>query len=546
VPPLNVNTNTVTFTMWIYPNSDIIVPSVGLFMNRNGGDAAGFCFGLNVQTNGEGESMAELGYTWNTNSSATYNWHSGLYPIGTAWNFVACVITPSNTTIYLDYVTSGAYGLTTNVSKSVLAITNAPEAFSGGTTWIGSDNYSNGRTFDGAIDEVAVFTNALTEAQIQDLFFKGLGRTSSGTPPWFLIQPTPASQTVFGGETIQLSDQGQGYPDPAYTWQSSPDGATWTTLADGAGIVGSHSNILTYTLGNSYLKLYFQAVLANMYGSVTSSPPVVVNVNPIPAGLWTVNFQFTNNVNTGTYIGLGRFTGNGILGSGTYWNSIANTGSAAGTFTSTSDFLDDGATHSGVVATHVSGGGYSSEASAAVAPNILLDAYSQIYATNATGNLVFTHVPDGRYNLALYGIDGNFADRGTVFTVHGVSQTTSNAQAVVFVAGDNVVLYTNVLVTNGTLSVDINVNTNISEWAGTNWEGSFNGAQLQLTTAGPNVWSITNKGTNLVLTWVGGGLMQSTNLSTGAGWVTNTAVSPYMFAPTGAQRFFRIVNYHFP
>jgi hypothetical protein len=272
----------------------------------------------------------------------------------------------------------------------------------------------------------------------------------------------------------------------------------------------------------------------------------VVNVNPIPAGLWTVNFQFTNNVNTGTYIGLGRFTGNGILGSGTYWNSIANTGSAAGTFTSTSDFLDDGATHSGVVATHVSGGGYSSEASAAVAPNILLDAYSQIYATNATGNLVFTHVPDGRYNLALYGIDGNFADRGTVFTVHGVSQTTSNAQAVVFVAGDNVVLYTNVLVTNGTLSVDINVNTNISEWAGTNWEGSFNGAQLQLTTAGPNVWSITNKGTNLVLTWVGGGLMQSTNLSTGAGWVTNTAVSPYMFAPTGAQRFFRIVNYHFP
>ena len=38
VPPLNLNTNTVTFTMWIYinPNDNLILPSTGLFMNRNG------------------------------------------------------------------------------------------------------------------------------------------------------------------------------------------------------------------------------------------------------------------------------------------------------------------------------------------------------------------------------------------------------------------------------------------------------------------------------------------------------------------------------
>ena len=85
------------------------------------------------------------------------------------------------------------------------------------------------------------------------------------------------------------------------------------------------------------------------------------------------------------------------------------------------------------------------------------------------------------------------------------------------------VLYTNVLVTNGILSVNINANPNIALYGNTNWEGSFNGAQLQLTTAGPNIWSITNSGTNLVLAWAGGGLMQSTNLSAGAGWVATGA-----------------------
>jgi len=75
-------------------------------------------------------------------------------------------------------------------------------------------------------------------------------------------------------------------------------------------------------------------------------------------------------------------------------------------------------------------------------------------------------------------------------------------------------------------------------------EADFDGAQLELVAAGPDIWSITNKGTNMVLTFVGGGLMQSTNMS--GPWVTNTAVSPYTFAPTGAQRFFKVETSHFP
>ena len=69
-------------------------------MNRNGMDAAGIGFGSTIN----GAHMPCLAYTWNTNNSATYGWNSGLFPVAGVWNFVACVISPANTTMYLYYV----------------------------------------------------------------------------------------------------------------------------------------------------------------------------------------------------------------------------------------------------------------------------------------------------------------------------------------------------------------------------------------------------------------------------------------------------------
>ena len=107
-----------------------------------------------------------LAYTWNNNSAATYSWNSGLFPVANVWNFVACTITPSNTMMYLYYVT----GNTTDLFRAVNnGSANGSEAFSGGTTWLGSDNCNNGLNFYGWIDEVAIFTNSLGENRIQDL-----------------------------------------------------------------------------------------------------------------------------------------------------------------------------------------------------------------------------------------------------------------------------------------------------------------------------------------------------------------------------------------
>jgi hypothetical protein len=182
--------------------------------------------------------------------------------------------------------------------------------------------------------------------------------------------------------------------------------------------------------------------------------------------------------------------------------------------------------------------------------NVLLDQYCQIGDTNNGLNFFFTQVPKGIYNVALYGCTASYADRGVGFTVitNGVSagtQWVTNAQDTFFVPYDNTVVFTNLLITSGMLQVNaaialaVPLHTNSTE-------ADFNGVQLELVKAGPDISSITNQGTNLVLTWAGGGLMQSTNLSTGIGWVTNTAVSPFTFAPTGAQRFFKVETSHFP
>jgi len=179
--------------MWIYPKAATIHTGTGLFMNRNGADGAGIGFG--TATNGN--QMPCLTYTWNTNTSG---WNSGLFPVANVWNFVACTITPSNTVMYLYYAIPGNG---TNLFKAVNnANANVPEAFSGGTTWMGGDNFNNSLTLYGCIDEVAIFTNSLGESQIQDLFLKALG-LNTGVAPAITAQPTNAA--VFQGQTLQLA-----------------------------------------------------------------------------------------------------------------------------------------------------------------------------------------------------------------------------------------------------------------------------------------------------------------------------------------------------
>ena len=110
IPPLNLNTNTVTITAWIYP---VGTPGnyCGLAFCRSGGDASGLGFTLNGQ----------LGYTWNQDNPNTWQWNSFLFPPLNQWSFVALVISPASAIIYLCN--------TNGVQSATNAIANTAKTF---------------------------------------------------------------------------------------------------------------------------------------------------------------------------------------------------------------------------------------------------------------------------------------------------------------------------------------------------------------------------------------------------------------------------------
>ncbi len=155
IPALNLTTNTVTITGWIKRNG-AQAGGTGIFYSRAAGTISGLNFG---NTN-------ELRYTWNA-AFSTYTWDSGLTPPDGQWTFVALVIEPAQATLYMG---TNAATLTSAVNTT----THPLQAFAG-TTSIGHDPISPAdRFFNGSLDEIAIFDQALTEAQIRQII----------SPPW--------------------------------------------------------------------------------------------------------------------------------------------------------------------------------------------------------------------------------------------------------------------------------------------------------------------------------------------------------------------------
>jgi hypothetical protein len=536
-PSLNLNTNTVTITAWINPNGGEVA-NTGIFMWTNGTDKAGFNFG-GTSVNG----MAELGYVWDTNSPATSGFNSGLYPNANQWSFVALTITPTNSTIYLYYVDQNTGN--TNLLKASQAINNLSEPFSGGTTWIGSDT-SASRNFNGSLDEVAVFGKALSEAQVQGLFLKAIGAV--GVTPTVSASTLYPAASVYSGQNVELTASASGTVPLSLQWQSSPNASTWANIP-GATLATLLANPLT--VGT----VYYQLVASNPAGSATNTPtPVTYTALPAsPAGLWTANFQITNNVlNYTTGAGVGHYAGRGILGTGMYWNILPDTGGAfdfAARIDSVSDLKDDGATHSGIYCSFFNGSSFSS--ATAVQPdssdigNLL---YQWVTITSVTNAIQFHGVPDGTYNLVFYGCDGSFGDRGVTFTVHDSlhgDQTagTINASPIVpLQQGVNFVVFNNVHASGGTLSVDV-LPTSPVPTHNPNGEADVNGAQIQLVSydvAPPAVVvNETKSGSSLSVSWTEGILMTATNLT--GPWTPIYAPSPVSTTTTNKTQFYRVV-----
>ncbi len=253
LPALRLNSNAVTITAWVYPKGTPAYYS-GIVFCRTANDASGFNFTVNGQ----------LGYTWNQNNQDTWSWLSGLVPPAGKWSFIALVVSSSNAVAYL----CNANGL----SSATNAVASATEAFTGNTL-IGGDNADGGngaRTFNGVMDEVAIFNSALTQSQILNLYFNA----ASGAPRVGATIASPAD-TVFADTTVTLSAAVAGLAPFQYQWQKNEvnlEGATDASLVLTQAVV---------TNSGSY-----DVVVWNSSGTNQSSP-LVLTVNPAGAPVFT-------------------------------------------------------------------------------------------------------------------------------------------------------------------------------------------------------------------------------------------------------------------
>lgn len=163
------------------------------------------------------------------------------------WHFYAGVYDGANNYVYIDGVLDGE--------------SSASPGFSGDPNRhviLGGVGDYNGRNFLGSLSQVAVFTNALSAAQITALF----DDASSLVPE---IVQDPQSQAVNLGGTVTLSAAASGYPI-FYRWYLGS-----TPLSDVPGnILGSATANLTITNASGANAGSYTLVVTNSFGSVTS------------------------------------------------------------------------------------------------------------------------------------------------------------------------------------------------------------------------------------------------------------------------------------
>ena len=166
VPALNLNSNTVTISAWIKRNGEQAESYTGIVFTRDASSIAGLGFG------GTGPPdwaiNNELAYNWNDDMDA-WNFHSGLVIPDGEWVFVAVVVEPTKATLYLAEP-NDAPPYDYYLRSVINTINHSIEEFDG-VTRIAHDMQSTGRHFKGRIDDVRIYSRALSPSEIEQLAY---------------------------------------------------------------------------------------------------------------------------------------------------------------------------------------------------------------------------------------------------------------------------------------------------------------------------------------------------------------------------------------
>lgn len=168
IPALGLTTTNFTITGWV-KRSGAQTSFSGLVFSRNAGNRGA---GLMLANNG---ANVELRYSWN-DVSGEWNAATGLNLPDGQWAFIALTISPTRAIVYL--ATNGVVSaVTNNTAPSALTLS--------GNLYFGYDAASSSRRLVGQMDEVAVYNQTLTGAQIAQL---------AGAPTIVVASPANGSE----------------------------------------------------------------------------------------------------------------------------------------------------------------------------------------------------------------------------------------------------------------------------------------------------------------------------------------------------------------
>ncbi|MSU62812.1 MAG: hypothetical protein EXS31_10515 [Pedosphaera sp.] len=246
LPALNLNTNKVTMTAWILA-AGTQAKNAGIVFCRAGTTVAGLKFDVN-DPNG-------LSYNWNDDDAA-FNFKSNLVVPDFQWCFVALIVQPDQATLCLQ---DG-----TQFSTAVNYAVHPDQAFEGDAL-IGTDFQDPTLTFNGTIDEVAIFNRALSVGEVYSQYASAVGAL---IPSVFGDLQVPAG-AVYIGDSLTLSVDAGGTPPLRYQWRK-----------DGKPISGATASAFTNTSADSIDSGNYDVVVSNDHGTATSQQ-AAVSVKPI-------------------------------------------------------------------------------------------------------------------------------------------------------------------------------------------------------------------------------------------------------------------------
>lgn len=564
IPALDLNTNTVTMTAWIYPTGDQVEHAGLLLAGTYVSPVVGLAYGGYDSSN-----PGQLAYYWNGGS--TWQYTSGLTIPSYEWSFVAAVIEPTKATLYLG--TNGVLSAAVNP----IPHQNEPWAVPG---HIGHETFYYGpdqRVFNGSIDEVAVFNHALTFDQINSLYGVALGHVQAVAPT---MTAQPISQALYAGQTAHFSAGVVGTAPLVFHWQK--DG---TNIADGGNISGAQTDTLIIANASALDVGAYTLVVTNSAGAVTSAPPANLSVVTVPApgtyayavltnhavAYWRLDETSDPTTNPPAYDYVGGLVAKYEVGSSNGFNGIVGPRPTA--------FPGFAANNNAVQTTGVGDG---------LTPTWVTIPPQNLYTNNVTMTAwVYPNGPQQDYaGLLVFGTDGNagLAYGGNYSTNAGQLIYWWNGATYGFVSGlvipPNQWSFVTVVVepTNATLYLGSSnslssaadpiphaietfaANGQLGHQPGRGpddrvfdglvdevavFDFAFTPAQVQnlynaaLTGLPPSVTlNIQKVGANLQLTWLQGTLLEAPNVA--GPYVTNNAPSPYLFAPTGAAHYFKV------